>query len=86
MQAEVLTSVEEELDPTEFARPNNSCKQRCEVYSRVVGYFRPIAYWNKGKKAEWKDKRFYKPRTLNKLMAPSSDVVVTPGIQNNQVQ
>lgn len=31
-------------------------RQRCEVYSRVVGYLRPIAQWNKGKKAEWADR------------------------------
>lgn len=29
-------------------------KIRCEVYSRIVGYFRPIRQWNKGKKEEWK--------------------------------
>ena len=30
-----------------------------EVYSRVVGYFRPVDQWNDGKKAEWNDRRFY---------------------------
>jgi hypothetical protein len=30
--------------------------QDCEVYSRVVGYMRPVNQWNKGKVAEW-DKR-----------------------------
>jgi ribonucleoside-triphosphate reductase len=29
---------------------------RCEVFSRVVGYLRPVAQWNKGKKAEWADR------------------------------
>ncbi len=28
-----------------------------EVYSRVVGYFRPTKQWNKGKKAEFKDRK-----------------------------
>jgi hypothetical protein len=27
--------------------------QSCEVYSRVVGYMRPVGQWNKGKQAEW---------------------------------
>ena len=27
--------------------------KQCEVYSRVVGYLRPVAQWNKGKVAEW---------------------------------
>jgi len=30
-----------------------------EVYSRVVGYFRPINQWNKGKKEEFKDRKEY---------------------------
>ena len=25
---------------------------KCEVYSRVVGYLRPVQNWNKGKKEE----------------------------------
>ena len=27
-----------------------------EVYSRVVGYFRPVNQWNKGKQAEFHDR------------------------------
>jgi hypothetical protein len=27
--------------------------RKCEVYSRVVGYLRPIQQWNKGKKEEY---------------------------------
>ncbi len=32
------------------------CKQECEVFSRVVGYFRPVNMWNDGKKEEFKDR------------------------------
>lgn len=32
------------------------CGKKCEVYSRIVGYFRPIANWNVGKKEEFKDR------------------------------
>ncbi len=35
-------------------------RQRCEVYSRVVGYIRPIAQWNVGKQAEWEDRKMFK--------------------------
>lgn len=28
-----------------------------EVYSRVVGYMRPVSQWNKGKKEEFKDRK-----------------------------
>jgi len=30
-----------------------------EVYSRVVGYFRPVNQWNKGKKEEFKERKVY---------------------------
>src|SRR3989339_317601 len=31
-----------------------ACHERCEVYSRVVGYLRPVKQWNNGKKEEFK--------------------------------
>ena len=31
----------------------------CEIYSRVVGYFRPVNQWNKGKQAEFWDRKTY---------------------------
>ena len=32
----------------------------CETYSRVVGYFRPVNQWNKGKRAEFDERKPYK--------------------------
>ena len=37
----------------------NICGQPCEVYSRIVGYYRPIQSWNKGKEEEYKDRTNY---------------------------
>lgn len=31
-----------------------------EVYSRVVGYIRPVKQWNSGKQAEFKDRKEFK--------------------------
>ncbi len=31
-------------------------RQRCEVYSRVVGYIRPVSQWNPGKQSEYSDR------------------------------
>jgi anaerobic ribonucleoside-triphosphate reductase len=31
----------------------------CEVYSRIVGYYRPIRNWHDGKKREWADRQPY---------------------------
>lgn len=33
--------------------------KKCEVYSRVVGYIRPVEQWNKGKKEEYADRKEY---------------------------
>ena len=30
-----------------------------EIYSRVVGYFRPVQQWNKGKQAEYAERKEY---------------------------
>lgn len=35
------------------------CGEECEVYSRIVGYIRPITQWNKGKKKEFSDRKTF---------------------------
>ena len=37
--------------------PKCVIKQKCEVYSRIVGYIRPVQQWHKGKVAEYKDRK-----------------------------
>jgi len=34
-------------------------RTKCEIYSRVVGYIRPIAQWNEGKQAEFYDRKTF---------------------------
>jgi len=34
--------------------------EKCEVYSRVVGYLRPIEQWNDGKQEEFKERKTFK--------------------------
>ncbi|MEI7999426.1 MAG: ribonucleoside triphosphate reductase [Candidatus Omnitrophota bacterium] len=36
------------------------CGSECEVYSRVVGYLRPVKQWNKGKKQEFCERTTYR--------------------------
>ena len=36
------------------------CHQTTEIYSRVVGYLRPIKQWNAGKQAEFEDRQTFK--------------------------
>lgn len=35
------------------------CGAECEVYSRIVGYIRPVSQWNKGKRAEFKTRKTF---------------------------
>ena len=35
------------------------CNERVEVFSRVVGYFRPVARWNDGKKEEFRERKTF---------------------------
>jgi len=37
-----------------------TCGSQCEIYSRVVGYLRPVKQWNKGKQEEFGMRRVYK--------------------------
>ena len=36
------------------------CGGECEIYSRVVGYLRPVRQWNAGKQSEFADRRPFK--------------------------
>jgi ribonucleoside-triphosphate reductase len=35
------------------------CGKPTEIYSRVVGYYRPVQNWNKGKQEEFKQRLEY---------------------------
>ena len=39
----------------------------CEVYSRVVGYYRPVSHWNTGKQQEFKERKTVKLSTYKKI-------------------
>lgn len=45
------------IEGEHFSCPH--CGKECEVYSRVVGYYRPVQCWNKGKKEEFADRKEY---------------------------
>lgn len=46
------TSVTPVLDDAE--------RQPCEVWTRVMGYHRPVASFNTGKKGEHRERRFFR--------------------------
>ena len=45
------------------------CGERTEVYSRIVGYFRPVKQWNKGKKREFEERSVFSAEIVDKQMA-----------------
>jgi hypothetical protein len=42
---------------------DDSERQQCEIWSRVMGYHRPVAQWNIGKRCEHKDRKFFTDQT-----------------------
>lgn len=36
----------------------------CEVYSRIVGYFRPVKQWNNGKQEEFSEREMFDVLTV----------------------
>jgi hypothetical protein len=34
-------------------------RQRCEIWTRVMGYHRPVSSFNIGKKGEFRERRFF---------------------------
>lgn len=42
-----------------------SKRTKCQVYSRVVGYYQPVENWNEGKQAEFKDRVEFKIKEEN---------------------
>ncbi len=48
------------LSGEHFICPKCLIEQPCEVYSRVVGYLRPVQQWNNGKVMEYKQRKLFK--------------------------
>jgi anaerobic ribonucleoside-triphosphate reductase len=41
-------------------KPRAEDRTRCEVWSRVMGYHRPVVAWNLGKQQEHRDRKHFK--------------------------
>lgn len=39
-------------------------KVKTEVWSRVVGFYRPLSEWNKGKKQEFADRKTFDTKQI----------------------
>lgn len=57
------------------------CGQETEVYSRIVGYYRPVKNWNDGKRAEYSDRKEF---MINET-ASTADIVVLDAVSSEQI-
>jgi hypothetical protein len=46
-----------QADPTIILKDEE--RTRCEVWTRVMGYHRPVTSFNKGKQSEHRERRFF---------------------------
>jgi hypothetical protein len=44
-------------------------RQRCEVWTRVMGYHRPMASFNTGKKGEFHERTYFSERSCQASLA-----------------
>lgn len=40
-------------------------RQRCEVWTRVMGYHRPVSSFNTGKKGEFQERRYFEEKRVD---------------------
>jgi hypothetical protein len=64
-----MNTLELTVSATDLSRPRSiagealltdSERQPCEVWTRVMGYHRPVSSFNTGKKAEHAERRFFR--------------------------
>ncbi len=59
-----------------FFCPRCEAKQPYEVYSRIVGYLRPVQQWNLGKQEEFRWRKEYRVYKEDKLTAPPKEKIL----------
>ena len=50
---------EAEIGEEDVKKMTNLQRTKCEVFSRVVGYIRPVQQWNDGKVAEFEHRKTF---------------------------
>jgi hypothetical protein len=51
---------------SEILIDNNEERTECEVWTRVMGYYRPVSAFNKGKQSEYSDRKCFTERQYKK--------------------
>lgn len=51
---------------------NDNERQECEVWTRVMGYFRPVEAFNVGKKSEYAERKCFSEKKAVERLADAS--------------
>ena len=43
-------------------------RTRCEIWTRVMGYYRPVSAFNKGKQSEYFDRKYFSEKCVCDFM------------------
>jgi hypothetical protein len=66
-----ISTTTEDAAPVRLAEHE---RQRCEVWTRVMGYHRPVASFNTGKKGEFLERRHFEETACGRAAAARVDV------------
>ena len=47
--------------------PHENCGKETEIYARIVGYYRPVKNWNKGKAEEYTERKLFEHENTTKV-------------------
>jgi len=47
------------MEPEKLPEQQETPRVPCEVYSRIVGYLRPVQNWHQGKQQEFKERKTF---------------------------
>ncbi len=56
----------------------NKERQKCEIWTRIMGYFRPVSGYNPGKKAEFYERRYFSEEKALENINSSKDSDTDP--------
>lgn len=54
-----MQALERQTDTTTRPQLDDSERTRCEIWTRVMGYHRPVSSFNTGKQGEFNERRFF---------------------------
>ena len=56
--------INQKMTDQEILKLYESERKECEVWTRCMGYFRPVSHFNKGKKSEFKERKWFQEEKI----------------------